>query len=226
MNLNPNNPDNTNSPAPGTNEQAIEQAIDEALIDEALLDDALLDEALGQATPADLEAKILSLTDPQMLWLLDEALAPEPACDDLTRRILAATGAAGRPANGIGAIDGVGVLARIGPSTLRYASAAAIALAVGLGLWFANRDPVDTSSTFATKYNTPSVAEDHTAGDDPAWLSDEQYASSTNFFDNAIQSIESTLNGLTENIDDASITRDTLWAELDAYEQFLDDTES
>lgn len=187
------------------------------------IDEALLDEALAQGTPAELEAKILSLTDPKMLSLLDEALAPEPASDVLTQRILAATSAtsgSGQPAAG-----DVGVLARIGPATLRYAAAAAIALAVGLGVWFANQDPVDTNNSFAIS-NNGDLVKDTATDTEPAWLTDEQYASNTGFFDNATESLESNLSNLAENLDDASVTRDTLWAELDAYEQFLYDIES
>lgn len=205
MNLNPNNP------TPDNDEP---------------IDQALLDQALAQGTPAELEAKILSLTDPQMLSLLDEALSPEPASDALTQRILAATSAtnatrvSGQPAND------TGVLARIGPATLRYAAAAAIALAVGLGVWFANQDPVDTDNSFANNNSSADVIEDNANDAQPAWLTGEQYATNTDFFDNATESIESTLNNLAENLDDATVTRDTLWAELDAYEQFLNDIES
>lgn len=203
MNLNPNNP------TPENNDAAI--------------DEALLDEALAEATPAELEAKILSLTDPQMLLLLDEALAPEPASDALTQRILAATGASGQPDNNLG---DVAVLARIGPSTLRYAAAAAIALAVGLGVWFTNQDTVDTDSSIVNNDSSFDVVEDDATNNEPAWLIDAQYADATDFFDNETAPISNVLDDLADNLDDASITRDTLWAELDAYEAFLDDIES
>ena len=57
MNLNPNQPD------PGMPDETI--------------DASLLDAALAEPTPAELEAKILALTDPSMVSLLDAALAPE-----------------------------------------------------------------------------------------------------------------------------------------------------
>ena len=116
------------------------------------IDEALLDEALAEETPAELEAKILALTDPQMLSLLDEAMAPEigqQSNEQLNDRILAATQQHMRP----GSVPikqpahSGGVLARIGPSTFRYAAAAAIALAIGLGVYFVNQDPTDTDNT-------------------------------------------------------------------------------
>lgn len=198
MNLNPNNP------TPGTNGETI--------------DESLLDEALAEATPEELEAKIIALTNPPMLSLLDEALAPEPASDQLTQRILAATNAAQGEASS--------VLARIGPSTFRYAAAAAIAIAVGLGVYFVNQGPDATDSTFVNTPDTPSIVEDAVATDDADWLAQEQLASDTDYFDETTELIEDALNNVADGIDDFTITRESLWAELDAYEQFLDDIES
>ena len=101
---------------------------------DAELDALLADEAIAsRQTPEQLEAKVLALTDPRLLSLLDEALAPEQVPAQLADRIVAAT----MP----GALASVGtphraVLARIEPSTWRYAAAAAIVLAAGAGLWW------------------------------------------------------------------------------------------
>lgn len=200
MNVNPNQPD------PETPE----------------IDEALLDEALAQATPEELEAKILALTDPTMLSLLDEAMAPEAPSDQLTQRILAATQANMQPGT-VQASEPVheaGVLARIGPSTFRYAAAAAIALAVGLGVWFANQDPNQTDPEIVRVIETPGTSGDATADDpsNPDWLAGE-LADSTDFF-------ESDFGQVSDSIDDATISRDSLWSELDAYEDFLADIES
>jgi hypothetical protein len=215
MNLNPNNP------TPGRSDDTI--------------DDALLDEALAEATPEELEAKILALTDPAMLSLLDEAMAPEAASDQLTQRILAATvdqqtsdtspRLAGSAARRAGHTPST-VLARIGPSTFRYAAAAAIALAAGLGVYFLNQDPVDTGGLIAGNGDVTGVVEDDTYTTDPDWLTDEQLASDVDYFEEATDPIESVLQDAADSLDDFAITRDTLWAELDAYEAFLDEIES
>lgn len=196
MNLNPNQPEET-------------------------IDESLLDEALAQATPAELEAKILALTDPPMLSLLEEALAPEQASDELTQRILAAT-------TGQAQHEAPAVLARISPTTItfRYAAAAAILLAVGLGVWFVNQDPADTDDSFVITPDTPSVVNNDASTDEPDWLMQEQFVSETVYFDSTTGSIEGTLEDAADGLDDVTITRDTLWAELDAYEQFLDEFES
>lgn len=194
MNLNPNQPEET-------------------------IDASLLDEALAQATPAELEAKILALTDPPMLSLLEEALAPEQASDELTQRILAATTDQAQH-------ETPAVLAHIGPSTFRYAAAAVILLAVGLGVWFVNQDPADTDDSFAIDPDTPGVVNNDASMDEPDWLVQEQFVSETVYFDSTTGSSEGTLEDAADGLDDVTITRDTLWAELDAYEQFLDEFES
>ncbi|MBX2851044.1 MAG: hypothetical protein KTR15_04775 [Phycisphaeraceae bacterium] len=201
MNLNPNQPDET-------------------------IDEALLDEALSEATPAELEAKILALTDPAMLSLLDEAMAPESPGDQLTQRILAATRDNMQP----GTVPTpqpaheAGVLARIGPSTIRYAAAAAILLAIGLGIWFANQTPGPTTPPITGNGGTPGVANDETT--DPDWLVDEQLASDADYFGGTTEPIEGVLEDAANSLEDMAITRDTLWADLDAYEAFLDEIES
>ena len=201
MNLNPNQPDET-------------------------IDETLLDEALSEATPEELEAKILALTDPQMLGLLDEAMAPE-ADDQLTQRILAATQSSMKPGTVPIAepAKDTAVLARIGPMTFRYAAAAAIALAVGLGVYFVSQGPEDTDSIVLDDPDNPAttvVVEDDASDVDPDWLTDEQFAEAQGIFDDTPSPAFDAL----EADDSATIPRDTRWAELDAYEQFLDDIES
>lgn len=196
MNLNPNQPDPTNEP----------------------IDETLLDEALAEPTPAELEAKILELTDPQMLSLLDEALAPEEASDALTQRILAATSPA--------SADELVVVARIGPSMLRYAAAAAIVLAVGLGVYFISQDPESAESTLAGNTDTPGTVEDDVQPDDTGWLTEEQFVAQADYFSSATDPVAETLDSASDSLDNAAITRDTLWAELDAFEAFLDEFES
>lgn len=192
-------------------------------------DETLLDEALAQSPPEQLEAKILELTDPRMLALLDEAMAPE-ADDRLTQRILVATQGSMKP----GTVpipppaNDTGVLARIGPSAFRYAAAAAIVLAAGLGVWFANQEPGRTDDApIAGAIETPGVqtpggvTTDEATGDttEPGWLDGDQYAVSDSLF-------ESDLEQASDTLDDITISRDTIWSELDAYEQFLSDIES
>jgi hypothetical protein len=184
------------------------------------IDEALLDEALREETPEELEQKILALTDPQMLSLLDEAMAAE-ASDQLPQRILSATQQYMQPGTvRVAALaQDAGVLARIGPSTLRYAAAAAIVLSIGLGVYFLNQGPQGTDAPFAEGSNTPDATADDAL---PDWLTDDQFASSDAYFQNATDVLEDAAGSL----EDVTITRDTLWAELDAYEQFLDDFES
>lgn len=195
MNFNPNQPDLPQDAGP--------------------IDDALLDDALAEPTPAELEAKILDLTDPQMLSLLDEAMAPEAVPTGLNERILAATAAAQSPVelHVEASVESPAVLARISPATFRYAAAAAIALAVGLGVWFTNQESIDSESLIAGVINMPSVSSEETSEDDPDWLTGE-YAANTDFF-------ESDLDDIADGLNDATISRDTIWSELDAYEQFL-----
>lgn len=206
MNLNPNQPDPANPPD-----------------DANAIDATLLNEALAEPTPAQLEAKIIALTDPQLLSLLDEAMAPDALPEGLNDRILAATAAVtvGSVATAASSASSPAVVARIGPATLRYAAAAAIALAIGLGVWFANQPAADTDASIAGIVETPSISsnEDSDDADAPDWLTDEYAAADTTFFDAG-------LDDVAERLDDVSISRDTLWSELDAYEQFLSDMES
>lgn len=195
MNLNPNQPDET-------------------------IDQALLEEALSEPMPAELQAKILELTDPHMLSLLDEVLAPEQPSDALKQRILATTPGQAQH------LDAPSVIARISPATFRYAAAAAIALAVGLGVYFVTQSPVDTQNTIAGKDPLPDIpgaVADNTAFD---WPTQEQYASEDSIFDSATSNLELTLEDAFNSLDEDTITRETMWVELDAYVQFLDEVES
>ncbi len=196
MNLNPDQPDDT-------------------------IDETLLDEALREPTPAELEAKILELTDPQMLSLLDEALAPDEASDALTQRILAAT--TGQPAQ---TPDAPAVVARIGPSTLRYAAAAAIALAAGLGVYFISQGPDAADNTIADNTDTPSSIEDDATSAESDWLTEEQFIVQADYFSSDTDPIAEAIDSDADSLDDAAITRESLWAELDAFEVFFDEFES
>lgn len=194
------------------------------------LDESLLDEALQpEPTPADLRDKILALTDPEMLTLLDEALRPDSATDttQLNQRILAATQHAMRPGSVVlapasAAQSADGVLARIGHWSFRYAAAAAIAMALGLGLWF-NHQTNQPTDPVAQIGDTPATVEDPSY---PDWLSQEAYASTQGLFESATSPLEQTLGDVADRLEEIAISRDTLWAELDAYEQFLNDFES
>ena len=204
------------------------------------IDPTLLDEALAEPTSAELEAKIVALTDPQMLSLLDEAMSPEPADNHLTQRILFATQSSMTP----GSVPLVqepdqkqeqnpdmvqaGVLARIRPAMVRYAAAAGIALAVGLGLWFTSQPSADHDATIADQSAVPSVANPGDEASLPEWLSNDQYTASTEAYFKKTTSplLDDALEDAADSLDGVSISRDTLWAELDAYEQFLEDFES
>jgi hypothetical protein len=181
------------------------------------IDEALLDEALAEPTPEALEAKILALTDPHTLSLLDEALAPEPASDALTQRILAATASMGVETPPPPAIAG-----RIGPATFRYAAAAAVALIACLSVYFVLQGPNPSDTTVAID---PSTAGD-TAAEPVDWFADEQLASADALFESETEPIEDALSDLSDSVEGVTINRDTLWAELDAYEDFLDEIES
>ena len=196
------------------------------------IDESLLDQALAEQAPDELEAKILALTDPQMLALLDEAMAPEPN-EQLNDRILAATSAytsprlAGSAARRAGIDSPPNVLARIGPMRLRYAAAAAILLAIGMGTWLANQAPDEAGPSISDATGATDVEPDGIAEEGlPDWVSDERYASNDDYFQSATSPLEQALKDVTDSLDGVSISRDTLWAELDAYEQFLDDVES
>ena len=191
------------------------------------INDDLLDEALAHETPEELEAKILALTDPKMLSLLNEAMAPE-ANDQLSHRILSATRQHMQPGSVpiAGLADESGVIARIGPMTFRYAAAAAIALAVGLGVYYINQGPEDTGTSIAEAPDTPSVEDVVADTTLPDWLTDDQYAADDDYFEGTTSPLEEVLEDAADSLEDVTITRDTLWAELDAYEQFIDDFES
>lgn len=206
-------------------DQPFDDAIDSALAPE------LLDEALqAQETPADLEAKVLALTDPALLSLLDEALAPQACPDQLADRIIAATSPDQaqrdeRPA----------VLARIQPNTWRYAAAAAIAIAAGIGFWVTQQPDNNTvtpiADTTKTLDNAASPAEagnnsaDNTNAVAATWPDSENTFDSENaLFALATEPFENEIDAVSQDIDNVSIDADSIWAELDAYEQFLTET--
>eukprot|EP00752_Nemacystus_decipiens_P014520 g12929.t1 len=173
---------------------------------------------LSEQTPAELEAKILELTDPQMLSLLDEALMPEQPSDALTQRILAAT--TGQPAD---TDASPGMLARIGPTSLRYAAAAAIVLAVGLGVYFINQEQEASDNSIADNTDPIDLMDDEAPLEDADWLAQEQFVYEADYFSRETDPISDALDSASDSLDDAAITRDTLWAEFDAFEAFLDE---
>ena len=193
------------------------------------LDPRLLDEALGAgASPEDLEAKVLALTDPRLNALLDEALAPEAAPEQLADRILAAT-TPGSAAAQTEQNDAPAVLARIGVSPWRYAAAAVIALAAGGGLWWISQQP-DTGST-QSGGTIADLTPDRPAGTPELpeldqELADEFDSADGLLFADAALPVQNTLETVAEDINDVTITRDTLWSDMDAYEQFLTEIET
>lgn len=164
----------------------------------------------ARQAPPRLEAKVMALTDPAILSLLDEALAPAPAPHQLSDKIIAATlqGAAQQHIAPRGAVIG-----RIGPSTWRYAAAAAIVLAACAGLWWAGQqgDPANNDG-MTVKPDTPQTPD----------LSEDYFALSTTPFDDEASEIEAAIEVVSERIDGyTTINRDTLWSDIDGYEQFV-----
>lgn len=189
----------------------------------------LLDEALAEPSNQTLEQQVLALTDPQTLSLLDEALRVE-APDRLNEKILdktleqtleqALTAAAPDGRRG-GTLDAPPVLARIRPATTwRYAAAAAITLAAGVGLWFANTPVSPTNSSSDNLANR-----DNTTAGDTERLDEITFEQETALFTEATDRFETETRALSETLD-TRIDRDTIWSDMDAYEQFLSDIES
>lgn len=116
MNLNPTQPDPTHLPE------------DPAMAE--LVGDALA----ADASPADLESRVLALTDPSLNALLDEVLGAEELPAGLTDRVLVAALSAAESSR-----DQRPVLARIGFQALRYTAAAAVVVAAGLGIYVATQ---------------------------------------------------------------------------------------
>lgn len=213
------------SPTPLT-----EAALDAAFLAE--LDPSVLGEALrepGQESAGKslhaLEQKIITLTDPQTLSLLDEALAPEADNDERCERILAAT-LAGPPANAT-ADNPPAIIGRIAPTPWRYAAAAVITLAACLGLWFATTTP-PTRTTPITENKTTDIDATDTDVDNADSL-DQTIAlvdEAAALFGAFSETIESDLQTLSDSLEDDAIGQDTIWSDMDAYEQFLADIDS
>lgn len=166
---------------------------------EALLEE----EAACNPTPTDLESKVLALTDPRLLSLLDEALAPQAEPDQLAERIIAATSPKQRDTTDE---PQRAVLGRIDPAGWRYAAAAAIVLATGIGLWW--------SGQHAAVDRAPNPIAELI----PDW--DEQDETQPLFVD-ATGSLDSALDAVAEHLDDYAGRDDSIWSDMDGYEDFL-----
>lgn len=177
--------------------------------------DALLAEegADAQIAPEELEAKVLALTDPQMLALLDEAMAPEPAPARLADNILAATMPGARRET---EAERTGVLARIDPMTWRYAAAAAIVLAAGVGLWWSGQ---------STDVGNPEIADNNNGVESlPEDFVDQ--ARPEILFASATEQVEAKLTDVSDRLNDYKTDRQDIWSDMDGYEQFLADFET
>jgi len=203
---NPEHTDPGHDDAPG--------AQDGAQLDAQL--DALLaeDAERSRRAPAELEAKVLALTDARVLSLLDEALAPGEAPASLTDRIVAATSPVASTARRAEPAPR-GVLARIGPTGWRYAAAAAVVLAAGLGMWWLGQ---------TAEPNNPlaRVAEPGGQTPDDFFASDEAQP----LFDDATQDVQTKIQAVAERIDGYAIDRDSIWSDMDEYEQFVSELET
>jgi|GEM_PF-2349504 len=185
------------------------------------IDPLLLNEAAQpEFAPQDLEAKILCLTDPAMLSLLDAACAPEAAPQGLAQRILAATAGASAHADSAEPM----VIARIGFgfATWRYAVAAGIVLAAGAGLWWvAQQGGEPQAPRLANVITTPS--DDPTAETADAWTQSLSYGNG--LFADATSPVQNTIETLSEDLRSGTLEVDSIWSDMDAYEQFLSETE-
>lgn len=202
-----------NTPNPAQPDPSITPEINDELDAELL---ALLAEDAQQTriSPQALEAKILALTDPQMLSLLDEALAPEQAPDQLSERIIAAT-----MPNALASKNDVperAVLARIEPTTWRYAAAAAVVLAAGVGMWWLGQ----------SGNTTDKLAENPDEQTPLGQLFAQAEAENEPLFDDATEAVQAKIQTVSERIDNYAIDRDAIWSDMDGYEQFLADLES
>lgn len=138
MNLHNPNPETT----PGTHDPALDAAVRDALA--------------ADHSPAELEQRILALTDPSFNVLLDEALALDELPAGLTDRVLAATSPTGAPVSA----QASPVLARIGFPVMRYAAAAAVVFAAGLGIYVASQSQQASGPDDSLADNTPANAAD------------------------------------------------------------------
>lgn len=189
---------------------------------DAGLDEALLNEALGHDAVANtdaLEQKVLALTSPDQLALLDEALAPQATPDKLAERIIAQTTPGtlaiteARPA----------VLAPIGFSAQWLAIAAAVLLTGGVVLWFVSPLGSETPQPIANQQDNTAPPETFVQiAENP----NDEIAQETELFAEATSALESAIQGVSDDRDADPINRDTIWSELDAYDQFLTDIEA
>ena len=205
------NPDPGMSNDPNNPTDPIDEQLDALLAEEA---------ARAQQTPSELEAKVLALTEPSLLSLLDEALAPESeaAPDGLAEKIIAATtpGAAAHAEH-----EQPAVIGRIGPSPWRYAAAAAVVLVAGVGLWWAGQPGTNDGGGDGTEMvnnpnNNPAV--------DVVDLLD--YTADEPMFADVTEPIGAALNNVSQRIDGYAIDRETIWSDMDDYEAFLSDLEA
>jgi len=206
MNLKPNQPDPASEP------------------NAADFDEALLNEALRSGpTPQDLEAKVLSLTDPRLLSLLDEALAPEAAPKQLADRIIAATmpGAIAQNTTTHTADAQPTVIGRIGFSTWRYAAAAVFAAAATAGIWWLTQQggkPENGTDQPLVEQSAPSTT--------PEWTGSEFAEVSETYFAEATLPVETALQNVSEDFDRFTSDSGAIWSDFDNYEQFLSEIET
>lgn len=211
------------------------QPLQDDLIAPALLDQALGIKVIMPEAVDELEAKVLALTDPKTLSLLDEALAPETANEqDLSEKIIAATTQGAT----IQASPQADVLGRIGFTAWRYAAAAAIVLATGIAVWFISKEPGTTSPTEVANHAqdpldtipTPDTnAPNSSRGDKSDINPDTLQEQASTFFADATSNIERRIQNVSDDLDNlgtTTIDQDDIWTDLDAYGQFLSDLET
>lgn len=224
---------NPQQPNPDLNPDPADAELDREL-------DRALSAALAPPAEQDVEAlsaKIVALTDPQMMSLLDQALAADVESDvqadadqhaQRCQRILAvtqpylATHAAAYDRSIVGRIGLIASPRRIAA----YAAAAAIALVAGLVIWQLNQTStapdrlavLDGSSSFADADNLDAIDLDQ------ALAQPDYFADATARLESQIQSVA---NDITDSdLDANAIDRDTIWADMDSYQQFLVEVEA
>lgn len=233
---------NQNPEQPGTPNTPGDEAFDDALLAQAAQPEHS-PEALEQ-----LQARVLGLTDPRLMSLLDEALAPEAdqdaaAGDALADRIIAATtpDAALMPrAQTAGSADNPpAVIGRIGIGSYAAAIAAIaaiLALAAGVGLWWASQQTETTDNRhveLAPDNNQPNKAianNDNDPGqpgmpDETNWpATDETYAAGDDVFADVTASFEQAFEEFNDAYESLSLDDETLWPDSDAYDELFSDS--
>ncbi|MEM1353714.1 MAG: hypothetical protein AAGC44_10160 [Planctomycetota bacterium] len=176
-------------------------------------DDPAIAELVGDAlaadaSPADLEARVLALTDPSLNALLDEVLVADELPAGLHDRVLAATRGALEEAD-----TTPPVLARIGLPALRYAAAAAVIAAAGLGVYVATQSQPGTPSDRSVV-----VAPDPTGSDQENDYPDFAEVDLEGSFaiDDEIEQLDSRITGIDEGLWSGEIDdfEAQLWSEL------------